>query len=281
MLSQKAILVHLSMSQWKGRKTDRRATTTVESTFSTDRKVGNFTKKLLPGASELDRIDAATQSMRKWVSSQTVPWLSDGTRMLSSKNYLDFVTEFRERKNAFESAVNDFISVYPKLRDSAKHKLGSLFNELDYPSEIRLRDAFQCEVSFFPVPDVSDFRTEILDSEKDDFLRKMREVESRATRECFDRLREVVQKAAETLQKPDAIFRDSLIQNITDLCTLLPKLNVTDDPQLEAARREVESLTSKISLETCRTNPNERADTAKKLAEIDSLMGAFMGAGKE
>lgn len=277
MLSNKAMLVYLSISQWTGRKLDKRATGSVETSFQTTGKVGNYTKKLLPGARELEAIGAQASAIRKFFYEMTLPWMSDGSRIISSKAYMDFTAEFRARKASFDATVEAFLAVYPNLRVEAQSKLGDLFNDYDYPTEARLRTAFQCNVSFLPLPEVSDFRTEVSDDEKQAFLASMREVEANATREVWTRLHAVVSKAVEKLSAPDAIFRDSLVANIQDLCALLPKLNVTDDPDLEAARLQVEALANAINPDLCRDNATERQDAAAKLKAISDSMGAFMG----
>jgi hypothetical protein len=276
-LSNKALLVYLNISQWTGRKLDRRATGAVEGQFETQKRVGNYTKKLLPGARELEHIQALAGQTRDYYYKNTLPWLSDGARILSGDHYLEFMREFASKKAKFNAAVEAFLVEYPHLKGAARAKLGQLFNEMEYPSEVRLRGAFKCEVSCMPMPEVGDFRTEVLDSEKDEFVKKMREVEANATRECFDRLQDVVTKAVSKLNDPKAIFRDSLITNILSICDLLPKLNITGDAALEQSRREVQALANSIVPDICRVNVNERQDAAKKLADLNKKMGALMG----
>ncbi len=277
MLSQKAMLVCLNISQWTARKKDKRATSNVEETFKTQNGVGQFTKKLLPGASELEAVSSQAGAIRKFFYEQTLPWCADGTRIISSKNYLDFVREFNAKKSVFESSVAAFIQEYPTLHAIARVQLGELFLESEYPGIQKLSESFECNVQFFPLPEVGDFRTEILDSEKEAFQKQMRDVETTATREVWTRLHAVVSKAADKLNQPDAIFRDTLLENISDLCTLLPKLNVNDDAELERARQDVEGIVSKLSPETCRVNPEARADAAKSLQDMTEKMRAFMG----
>ncbi len=282
-MSDKALIANLSISQCAFRKIDKRATGTVETTHATDHRVGNYTKKLLPGAKQLELIQSIATAIRKFFDRQTLPWLTDGSRILSSKNYIEFRREFRAHQNKFESAVNDFFIEYPQLRREARAKLGDLFNDCEYPSEAKLRKAFKCEVSCFPLPDVSDFRTEILDTEKDAFLESMRAIEVKAMQECWTRLYSVVANAAEKLKNPDTIFRDSLIGNIQDICELLPRLNVTDDPILEGMRREVEALAASVVPDTMRPTsadykPEIRTDAAAALAAMADKMCAFMGA---
>jgi hypothetical protein len=277
MLSNRAMLVNLKISQWTARKLDRKASQSVETAFSTHGRVGNYTKDLLPTAKELDNIQRLAGNIRAFFYRNTLPWFSDGSRILSSKNYLDFINEFRKKRTEFDQAVSDFIQAYPNLRDAAKNSLGHLFIDGEYPVCSELKHTFSCEVSFMPMPDVQDFRTEILESEKQDFLNKMRDVENDAAKECWERLYEVVTKATDKLKNPNSVFRDSLIENITDMCQLLPKLNVTDDANLETMRQSIETVISSVSTLDVRKSVSVRHETAKRLDEITDKMSAFMG----
>jgi hypothetical protein len=276
-LAGKAMVVSLNISQSTFRKFDQRATSTVESTYATTEKVGNYNKKLLPGAVELEEVHRIGRSIREYYYEQTLPWMNDGSRIISSRNYLDFTNAYRKRKGEWEQAVATFMHEYPALRDEAKIKLGDLYAETDYPTVAQLAHKFSCEVAFMPVPDIGDFRVEVLDSEKEAFLNRMREVESNAMRECWRRLYDVVQHAVGKLQTPGAQFKNTLIENITDMCKLLPRLNVTDDPELENMRRQVETLASKISPDMCRSSDGVRSAAASALADTMSKMSAYMG----
>lgn len=279
MLSNKALLVYLSISQWTGRKMDKRATKTVEVGHATEKRVGNYTKRLLPGARELDKITAQAAAIRQWVYEQTLPWAVDGARILSSKNYLDFSRDFAQKKSAFDVSVENFLQTYPSLKAEARQKLGDLFSDLEYPSVSTLGAKFKCSVDFMPMPDVQDFRTDVLDSEKQAFLEKMEEVKNKAMSEVWERLYTVVQNAAERLKDPEARFKNAMIENIQEMCQLLPKLNITDNPDLEAMRVSVEQTVSLISSNLCRDNATARQDAAQKLNNITAKMAGFMGAG--
>lgn len=276
-LKTNALLVSVNIKQWTGRKLDKRATGTVEATHATEQGVGNFTKRLLPGARELEAISSAAGALRKFYYENTLPWAADGSRIISSQNYFPFTQEFRKRKADFDSRVAAFLSEYPKLQAEARRKLGDLFSESEYPDVLRLAIRFQCEMNIYPVPDVGDFRVDISDAEKQIFLDSMARVEREALNDCYRRLFEVVAKAADKLKSPEAVFRDSLIGNITELVELLPRLNPINDPNLEALRAEVNAVVSKVSAESVRASETTREETARKLADIASKMDAFMG----
>jgi hypothetical protein len=277
MLAHKALLANLKISQWTGKKNDRQATNTVENSYSTRGNVGQYSKKLLPGASELENIQRLAGMIRVFFYRETLPWFSDGSRILSSKNYMDFTKAFREKKQEYDNAVADFVKEYPTLKADAKVKLGSLFVDSEYPDVGYLASTFSCEISFMPIPEVGDFRVQILDEEKQSFLARMKETENNALQDCWNRLHGVVSKAAEKLQNPESVFRDSLIENIQDICQLLPKLNVMDNPDLEAMRLQVEKLLCEVKPGDCRNSVAERKTAAAKLDDITSKMSVFMG----
>lgn len=280
-LKENALLIGLNITQWVGRKLDRKASAVVEMAHATDQRVGNYTKRLLPGAHELESIQALASSLRKFYYENTLPWAVDGMRIISSQNYVQFTSDFRARKAEFERAVDAFLVEYPRLRENAKQKLGGLFNDSEYPEVERLRRKFSCEISIAPIPDVNDFRVEISDAEKKIFLESQARVESDALGECYSRLFEVVSKAAERLNDPTARFQESLIGNINDLVDFLPSLNPIHDPKLEELRNQVKSVISKVSAESIRASTTTRAETAKALNDISDRMGAFMGVGHE
>jgi len=275
MLANKALLVSVSISQWGARKKDKKASASVENTFSAGKQAGSYNKKLLPGAKELEAVYTLAGSIRNFFYDNTLPWLSDGTRILASKNYVEFNREFQAKHLKFIGAVEAFIGVYPTLKAQAQTILGSLYDPNDYPTESKIRSAFQCEILFLPLPQVSDFRVDVDASGLDSLTSKLRDIETEAVKHCFNKLSEVIKKAVERLSDPKAKFQDSLLENITDLCGVLPKLNVTENQDLEKTRLEVEALVSGISPASCRVNATDRQSAAAKLKAIQSKMGAF------
>lgn len=272
-----ALLVSVHIHQWGNRKSDKSATAMATVGHGASEDAGNFTKKLLPHAVEMRRISTLHGQIRDFVNMETLPWMADGTRILASQNYLDFVSKFRAKKSEFESAVADFILAYPQLIADAQAKLGGLYNAADYPSPERLASKFKCEMDLMPLPDVTDFRLEISDAERRKFESKIRETQAKAMLDCWSRLHTVVKSAAERLADPKGVFRESLISNITEICQLLPKLNFTNDPMLEAERVKIEQLASGLAPEMLRSNASERKSAADQLAQIQSKMAAIMG----
>ena len=87
---------------------------------------------------------------------------------------------------------------------------------------------------------------------------------------------EVVKKAVDKLSQPDAVFRDSLLGNILDMCSMLPNLNVTDDAQLESMRQSIERQVASLSPDRLRHDNVSRSSAALALDNLTKNMQGFL-----
>jgi DNA topoisomerase VI subunit B len=96
-----------------------------------------------------------------------------------------------------------------------------------------------------------------------------------ATREAARRLADVLQKMTAALSDPNQTFRDTLVGNVRNLCEVLKRLNVADDPNLERMRQQAELL-AMSEPDTIRQNDNVRVETAARAQSIlDDMLGTF------
>ena len=279
-LNDRALLVQLSVSQWTARKYDKKATQEVASSHGVQSAVGRYNKSLLPMNDLLDRVHKKTTHVRTKFYENTLPWGIEGTMMLPTSNYLQFMTDFRKEKSEWQYLVDQFVGNYDQLRLDAKRLLGSLYNDADYPDEGDIARKFKMDMAIFPVPS-TDFRVSIASDEltriQQDVERRVQEAQTVAMKEVWDRLYDRVKHMAEKLADPKAIFRDTMVENTKELCALLPRLNFMDDPNLEALRLQVEGALLKHP-EALRNDPDLRRDTAAEAKAIMDKMSVFMGA---
>lgn len=278
-LSDRALLVQLSISQWTARKYDKKATQEVASSHGVATAVGRYNKSLLPMNDYLDHVHKKATHIRTKFYENTLPWGIEGTQMLPTANYLSFMTEFRKEKAEWEFLVNEFASNYDQLKADAQRILGTLYNESDYPSSHDIINKFRMDMAVFPVP-TNDFRCQIGDDEltriQQDVEERLKQAQTKAISDVWQRLFDRVKHMAEKLADPKAIFRDTMVENTRELCELLPRLNFTDDPALEAMRQEVEASLLKHP-EALRCDPDLRRDTAVEAKQIMDKMSALMG----
>lgn len=281
MLNDRALLVSLSISQWTARKLDKKATKDVADINRASTSAGRYNKSLLPLNDLLANVHQKTGLIREKFAKNTLPWGIDGTRILPSANYLQFMTDFRKEKSEWRSLVNNFLDNYEDLVDEAKRWLGDLYDEKDYPTKDRVMDKFNMDMAILPVP-ANDFRVELSSDElsrlQEEMEGRMATVQQEAMMDAWGRLYKHVQHIAEKLADPKGIFRDSMVENAQETCDLLTRLNIADDPNLEAMRREVEAKLVSHHPDSLRNDIDLRQDTAAEARKIMDAMSVFMGA---
>lgn len=281
-LSQRAMLVRLSISQWTARKYDRTASQVVASQYNTETNVGRYNKALVPERA-VRAISQAAHALRRYHYANTLPWNDDHYRLLPSANYTNYTQEFRQLKANFDNPVHKFIqNDYPILVNNAPSRLNGMFDPKDFPSQVDLATMYNVDVIVTPLPDADDFRVSLGDNDveaiKKDIEARTEQAQAGAMSDLWKRLYSAVQNMAERLSDKDNIFRDSLVQNITDLCTLLPRLNVMNDPQLEFMREQIEQKLCVYTPKDLRTDQFQRGQAAADASDILASMSGYMGA---
>ncbi len=74
-----------------------------------------------------------------------------------------------------------------------------------------------------------------------------------------------------------AVFRDTLVTGLADLCAILPALNLTGDERLEELRKRAERMIAHVDPQDLREVPSVRQSVARQAAEIQNMMASFMG----
>lgn len=280
-LNDRALLVSLSVSQWTARKLDKKATKEVADNNRASTSAGRYNKSLLPLNDLLANVHQKTGLIREKFTKNTLPWGIDGTRILPSANYLQFMQDFRKEKADWQSLVTTFLDNYEYLVAEAKRWLGDLYDEQDYPSKASITDKFNMDMAILPVPS-DDFRVALSSDEltriQEELEIRMASVQQEAMNDCWHRLYKHVEHITEKLSDSKSIFRDSMLDNAKETCDLLTRLNITEDPNLEAMRQAVERKLLGHHPDTLRNDWDVRQDTAVEARKIMDAMSVFMGA---
>lgn len=275
-ITSRAVLVEMNVSVWTANKLDKQATADVTASNSAASDAATVRKNLLAGTHMRKDIADFAAGCRLWHSTKTLPWADRGARLLPASMFLDYKTEANDRRDKFNQMVEDFLVAYPQLVKTAHNYLGTLFNPDDYPDVDEVRTKFGFRLVFSPVPESNDFRLAVPEEEllevrkqyEDDFHDRL----SEAMREPWDRLYKLVsgmtEKLGEHTGEEKKRYHETFITNARDLCSLLTHLNITKDPQLEKARRDLEKAMTGADLESIKESPEVRIDMKKKLDAI-------------
>jgi hypothetical protein len=171
---------------------------------------------------------------------------------------------------------DNFFIEYPRLVAEAPTNLGTMYKAEDYPdlTDVRLKFGFKRAVK--PVPEAGDFRLDIpaydLEEMRSEFIAQQDRKLADAMREPWDRLHEMLVGISEKLTDVDGDgkkrYHDTLVSNPLELCSLLTKLNVTNDPKLEEARRQLELAMVTADIEDIKEHADSRNELKSKVDDI-------------
>lgn len=282
-ITSSAVLVEMNISVWTANKLDKGETEKVIIGASAVKDAAQVRKNLMAGTSMRKDIADYAAGCRLWHNTRTLPWADKGARLMPTSLFMEYKQEANVRRDTFNTMVDNFIAQYPALVQTAQNYLGGLFKAEDYPDAEEVRSKFGFRLVFSPVPESGDFRIQVGQQDLDDlrtqYENNFNERLTEAMREPWDRLHKLLTGMSEKLtdaQDEDTQakkrYHDTLITNATSLCGLLTHLNVSKDPQLEAARRQLEQTMLGADIDSIKESPEVRASMKSK---VDAILSQF------
>jgi hypothetical protein len=261
-ITTNAMVLNLQIGIWQGYRLDKDASRKVTEDANAAGDAARVNKHLVPKES-LKEIVSASNAVRAHFYERTLPWKDNGDRLLTRLMFQDFTAD-------------------PAARAKAEFRMGELFKAEDYPAAESLRRRFYINMDIDAVTEAGDFRVQMeasqLDGIRTSMETAMNERLGRAMFDVWDRLRTVVGHFATKMADGEAVFRDATVRNIEELVEILPGLNVTGDPDLDALADEVKRTLAGYAPVDLRKKPEVRAQAAKEAKDIMDRMSGFMNA---
>ncbi len=280
-ISASAVLVELNISVWPATKVDREVTEQVNTDAGAVRDAAQTKKNLFAGTSLRKDIEKLAARIRQYHLQHTLPWADKGERLLPTKLFMDYKTTMNGYEQTFATLCDNFYNEYPRLVQEAQINLGRLYKAEDYPplEDVKLKFGFRRTVK--PVPEAGDFRLDVPAEDMRElvsvFEAQQQEKLADAVREPWQRLHDELETISKKLTDSDTgdtkkRYHDTLISNPLELCSLLTKLNITNDPKLEEARKQLELTMLGADLESIKESAVSRQEVKSK---VDAILKKF------
>ena len=280
-VARAAMLVDLNIAIYSGRKQDR--ATQAEVTLakgSGSKKAASVYKNLFAECKELDAITKFQARARSEHYRLTLPWNDRGARLLPTISLLDYKQVMNRYQSEFDMLVDAFLVKYSTLVAAAAFQLGTLFDRKEYPDVSQVARRFRMDIAFVPLPTSGDFRLDVESEVQRELMeqydRRLAEQLASATKDSWDRLYEALARLSDRLTVDEdgkkKIFHDTIVTGAVDLCELLTAMNVTQDPQLESARRKLQEVLLGVTPKELREEDGTRVLTKQK---VDEILSAF------
>ena len=283
MIQEKAMLAAIHISVWTATKHDKDVSRQVADQHGAHESAGRYHKKLLQQAAKLDAIRTLAGQIRSHVYKITLPWSDEGYRILPASLYFQLAEQMKDFERQFYTAVDEFLTEYPTYIEQVRPTLNGLFRPEDYPEAQIIREKFELRLEILPIPNGDDFRVALSEEQRARLSREIdqqvRQSLEKGTQELWRRLRKLVEHMVTRLQQPDGRLYASVVDNIVDLINVLPDLNLTNDPALNAFVDEIRVRLCAASAKELKGNDLLRATTAQEAAEIATRLAAHMEYG--
>ena len=271
-LSRRCVLITLSISMPSKAKKDREVTDRTLNAENAQKDAGRWVANLYPPQA-FEMVQRCATKIREIVARNTLPWRDDGSRILPCASMLSIAEVLGEEKSKFFDHAQESASHFDEWLRIAQEVRGHMFKRSDYPddSDEFLR-GFAVTIDYLPLPDASHV---VMDMAEDEIImvrestdKAIRAAGDRAAQDLKDRLAAPLRAMVDTLKVPDKIFRDSLVQNVSEIVKLFPALNITLDPVLSDVASDMHDLVKSTSAQQLRTNRTARQDAVERAERI-------------
>jgi hypothetical protein len=280
-LKEAAMIAVLKTGQWRPVRHDREVDAEVANTHGSDRRMGRF-NKTLADAPEIQEVSQVINEARIYHYAHTLPWLDQGQRMLTAAMFPEYSAAMQVYQGRVVAAAKKVEENYPRIKQDARGKLNGLFKDGDYPPAWRILGRYLFKVAFYPVPDAQDFRHSLaaadLEQVRAETAAAIQEGVTKGMRDLYARLHELVKNLRDVLTKDKPRIYDTLVGNLAALCSMLPKLNLTQDPTLDQLKKDIEKdLTNHTPDDLRDFDEEERKKKADQADEILKKISQVLG----
>ncbi|MDR4509599.1 MAG: DUF3150 domain-containing protein [Candidatus Brocadiaceae bacterium] len=269
---QRGCLIHYSCSIWGGRVKLPKSAITVDA----DPDFYNATKYLID-RNYLQPLESVRSEARGYLYKKTLPFPIPGILFVPK----DMGGTIDEKMGAYQSRFNEqveaFAGNYETFIEQARRKLGTLFNPIEYPRNIRRHFSFTWRLYNFDAPDrIQVFSPEIYEQAVVDYQQTMSEFQETAVITLRTTFSEMVDHIVERLSGERKTFRDSLVGNIREFLADFSALNITNDTELAHAVERCRRILDGVNPDAIRSNSAFRHHIAGSMSQVKTQLDKMM-----
>jgi len=297
-----AMLGSMNVSVWEGRKKDKGIEQEIaDNKGARSKRATSVHKNLFVDCPPLEAIKSLRGEARIWFNKCTLPWDDNGRRLLPTAIYFEVQQEMANYQSRFDKLVQAFVKVYAVEISKQAFERGAMFNRDEYPKVEDIPEKFCFAINLTPVPLSGDFRVdvgndalkELNDRCEADTQMRIKGAMSDAWERVKGQVEWVLDRMTAVLEHdPNAVeeikelddegnvtkveikkkrrpkLHESMLDQGLETCGLLRDLNVTNDPDLEEARRMLEKALVHVDMKSLKDSPEMQSSTKSAMQAI-------------
>ncbi len=236
-------------------------------------------RKNLINPEVLGQIRTAAHQARNKVKQYALPFPITSIQLIP-KEYIATVEEIlQQQEQIYWNRVEEFISIYDEAREEARNILGDLFNETDYPQNIRSKFKFGWQFLALQVPSQTTILSpELYEREVQRFehlMHETRELCMQALRTEFSGLiSELTEKLSSNGNMPKKILTNSMFNKLNEFFSEFRTKNIFEDQTLVELTENAKRIISDVSLYNLKYNDQAKEAIRQEMQTIKQALDA-------
>lgn len=269
---EKACLVQLSTSIWQGSRI------VDQGVIERLGKNSDWIKgrKYLINPELLGPIKTAVQQARKTIQKYALPFPITSIYLVPKESLVVIDEALQAFYERFWEKVEHFNDVYGEAVDEARDFLGDLYNQTDYPEDVRSKFKFEWRFLTLSVPEqTSVLSPEVYEREKEKFLTMMEETRELASITLADEMGKIVSTLTEKLNDTDTprTLNSSMFNKLNEFLNGFEKRNLFEDEMLIELTNQAREVIGGVSPFGIRYNDEMRNTIRTAMGELNESIG--------
>jgi hypothetical protein len=213
--------------------------------------------------------------------SMSLPFPEPGIRLIRHEDLAKFDEQLQIFRADLGVAVHVLQNQYAELKESARQRLGSLFNPRDYPESLLDEFAISWDFPSVQAPEyLRRLNPELYQKECERMQQRFQEAVSLAEHAFLDELARLVDHLTERIAgnvdgKPK-IFRDSVIENLTEFFERFQRLNIRSNTELDELVQQTQRIVQGVAPQQLRDNQSLRQSIATQMSTVQATLDGLL-----
>lgn len=270
-LSQHACLVRIKIRGWSSReKCEAVAQNAATAAGANVEFVEGFINRVAKKHPLRAAVETARNTARNWYK-DNLPFWDAGSRLVTNLQYDRVMTELKAMRAVYLQAVEAFLDGLPEMEKTAAANLAGYAG--CFPSRSDLERLFSFEIETSAIACADDIRLKHVSAET------ARDIEASTRRQQAEKVTEVMTRLVVRIQSAMEHFEDQLtsesqgyhgtaVTNMQELAAIIPELNLTGDPGINAVARKLGEMFQNITSKEIKEDPKKQKELLAKTGDI-------------
>src|SRR5262249_47156861 len=252
---------------------------TAAEAFDADSQLLSAGKKLLDTRhAAYKAVTAIRTKILDFSRSMSLPFPEPGVRLIKQEQVDDFAATMADFKVELDDAVANLDRHFDELKQAARERLGSLFNNDDYPGTLRgLFDVTYDFPNIEPPGYLVALNPQLYEQEQARVSARFEEAVRLAEEVFLGEFAKLVAHLSERLTGSNddgttKVFRDSAIGNLVEFFDKFRQLNVRSNAQLDALVAEAQRIVRGVRAQDLRDSDSLRQRVATEMSRVESAL---------